>query len=99
MKDTDVPNHSDKLLIAKVFSLIFSLQYPKLVTPSYVVAFGYCFADAVSAGYQVMSEDERVTVREYRAKETRAAIATFDTLLWQSEFLLYCALYFPNVCI
>mmetsp|Transcript_8877 Transcript_8877/g.18475 ORF Transcript_8877/g.18475 Transcript_8877/m.18475 type:complete len:172 (+) Transcript_8877:218-733(+) len=62
----------------------FRYQYPKLVTPSYVVAFGYCFADAVSAGYQVMSEDERVTVREYRAKETRAAIATFDTLLWQS---------------
>ncbi len=36
-----------------------------------------------------MSEDERVTARETRAKETRAAIATFDTLLWQSELVYF----------
>jgi fission process protein 1 len=29
----------------------FRYQYPKCVVPSYVVAFGYCLADALSTGY------------------------------------------------
>ncbi|KAL7538246.1 hypothetical protein ACHAXR_008417 [Thalassiosira sp. AJA248-18] len=53
------------------------------VAPSYLIAFGYCLADAASSGYQVMSEDRSKTVRETRSKEVRAAIAGFDTLLWQ----------------
>ena len=70
----------------------FRYMYPKFVTPSYVVAFGYCLADSVSAGYQVMAVtedvgDERSSSSSKtltRSKETRAAIAFFDTLLWQS---------------
>lgn len=70
----------------------FRYLYPKFVTPSYVVAFGYCLADSVSAGYQVMAVtedvgDERSSSSSKtltRSKETRAAIACFDTLLWQS---------------
>lgn len=87
MKECNISDYSDQPLIPKIYN--FLLKYPKLVTPSYIVAFGYCVADAVSAGYQVMSEDERVTARETRAKETRAAIATFDTLLWQSELVYF----------
>lgn len=61
----------------------FRYQYPKLVAPSYAIAFGYCLADAASSGYQIMSEDKEKTVKETRTKEMRAAIAGFDTLLWQ----------------
>ena len=58
-----------------------SLQYPKLVTPSYILAFGYCLADAASAGYAILSEEEDDKLNHStRTKETRAAIATFDTL-------------------
>jgi protein-S-isoprenylcysteine O-methyltransferase Ste14 len=58
----------------------FSMQYPKLVTPSYVVAFGYCLADAASTGYAIMSQEDNKFNNSTRSKETRAAIATFDTL-------------------
>ena len=62
----------------------FRYQYPRFVVPSYAVAFGYCFADAVSNVYEVMAEDsEKVAVKDARSRETRAAIAGFDTLLWQ----------------
>src|SRR5210317_163822 len=29
----------------------FRYQFPKFVAPSYVVSFGYCFADAIYSGY------------------------------------------------
>ncbi|KAL9185390.1 hypothetical protein ACHAXT_003167 [Thalassiosira profunda] len=62
----------------------FRYQYPRFVAPSYAVAFGYCFADAASNVYQVMAEDsEKVAVEDARSREMRAAIAGFDTLLWQ----------------
>ena len=68
----------------------FRYQYPRLVGPSYVVAFGYCLADSVSAGYQVMMSSENVergdvNNKDVRSKEKRAAIAMFDTLLWVSR--------------
>ena len=69
----------------------FRYQYPKFVVPSYAIAFGYCLADSLSAGYQVMSEKEDIaggagsmSKNDARSKEKRAAIAVFDTLLWQS---------------
>lgn len=69
----------------------FRYQYPKLVVPSYAVAFGYCLADSLSAGYQVLSEKEdggndggSSSKGNTRSQEKRAAIAMFDTLLWQS---------------
>lgn len=63
----------------------FRYQYPRLVLPSYAIAFGYCFADAAYESYQVMAEDNSKTIQEPRSKEVRAAIAGFDTLLWQGE--------------
>mmetsp|Transcript_11673 Transcript_11673/g.25247 ORF Transcript_11673/g.25247 Transcript_11673/m.25247 type:complete len:122 (+) Transcript_11673:173-538(+) len=62
----------------------FRYQFPRGVVPSYLVSFGYCFADAASATYEVISEDNEKTVSETRSREVRAAIAGFDTLLWQS---------------
>lgn len=68
----------------------FRYLYPKFVTPSYAVAFGYCLADSVSAGYHVMAVTEdggdggSSSKYDTRSKEKRAAIAMFDTLLWQS---------------
>mmetsp|Transcript_24292 Transcript_24292/g.41576 ORF Transcript_24292/g.41576 Transcript_24292/m.41576 type:complete len:174 (+) Transcript_24292:227-748(+) len=61
----------------------FRYQFPRWVMPSYAIAFGYCFADAASATYEVMSEENDKVVKEARSKEVRAAIAGFDTLLWQ----------------
>lgn len=68
----------------------FRYQYPRLVGPSYILAFGYCLADSVSAGYQVMMSSEKdassdVNNKDVRSKEIRAAIAMFDTLLWVSR--------------
>lgn len=62
----------------------FRYLYPKLVAPSYAVAFGYCLADSISAGYHVMSEKEHFCDEGSSSREKRAAIAVFDTLLWQS---------------
>jgi fission process protein 1 len=70
----------------------FRYQYPRLVGPSYVLAFGYCLADSVSAGYQVMASekgsDADVNNKDVRSKEKRAAIAMFDTLLWVSRICI-----------
>mmetsp|Transcript_14483 Transcript_14483/g.35093 ORF Transcript_14483/g.35093 Transcript_14483/m.35093 type:complete len:241 (+) Transcript_14483:105-827(+) len=35
----------------------FRYQFPGLVKPSYVVAFGYCLADAVTSGYQAYNNE------------------------------------------
>ena len=35
----------------------FRYQFPRLVKPSYVVAFGYCLADAVTSGYQAYNNE------------------------------------------
>lgn len=53
----------------------FRYQFPRLVGPSYLLAFAYCAADAASSGYTV-----------YQANQLYqpAAISVVDTLLWQS---------------
>lgn len=61
----------------------FRLQYPKFVIPSYLIAFGYCVADSALATYSVMTEDDVDEKEINRPKNVRAAIAGFDTLLWQ----------------
>ena len=67
------------------------IQYPRLVVPSYLIAFGYCVADAASAGYQVMSEDDNIkAAKESRSKIVRAATAGIDTLLWQGKCVPIC---------
>mmetsp|Transcript_5682 Transcript_5682/g.8358 ORF Transcript_5682/g.8358 Transcript_5682/m.8358 type:complete len:168 (-) Transcript_5682:2562-3065(-) len=59
----------------------FRYQFPKFVLPSYILAFGYCGMDAATAGYKVWrSTDGRNEIDSTR----EAALATFDTLLWQS---------------
>ena len=70
----------------------FRYQFPRLVRPSYIVAFSYRGADALTTGYRAWSEANRTNrhplndthpsnpyVREYKA-----GVATFDTLLWQT---------------
>lgn len=59
----------------------FRYQFPKLVTPSYVMAFGYCGMDAASAGYRVWNE--KGLQQNENSREVRAMTAAFDTLLWQ----------------
>jgi hypothetical protein len=74
-------------MLINIFAPLLSIQYPRLVTPSYILAFGYCLADAGSAGYRILTEEDSATQDvDKRSNQTRAAIATFDTLLWQSEF-------------
>ncbi|KAL3775614.1 hypothetical protein ACHAW5_007554 [Stephanodiscus triporus] len=62
----------------------YANEYPRLVSPSYLIAFGYCVADAASAGYRVMSEEDNVKeAHETHSKNVRAVSAGIDTLLWQ----------------
>jgi hypothetical protein len=64
----------------------FTSKFPRLVTPSYVVAFGYCGLDAMNAGYKEWNTTGNKIQESSYSKEARVAFATFDTLLWQSEF-------------
>ena len=40
----------------------FRYQYPKYVVPSYIVAFGYCLADATSTGYHTYYNHPRKNI-------------------------------------
>lgn len=59
----------------------FRYQFPSLVTPSYVLAFGYCAADSVSKGYDVYSSSNTNPTTTRLHDTVRA---TLDTLVWQS---------------
>lgn len=59
----------------------FRYQFPRLVTPSYVVAFGYCFADAATSGYKSY---EDANGRGSRTSAIDAAISSMDVMIWQS---------------
>lgn len=49
-----------------------------------MLSFGYCGLDALSTGYQEWANEKG---REGdSSREVNAALASFDTLLWQSEF-------------
>lgn len=61
----------------------FRYQFPKLVAPSYVISFGYCFADAASTGYDTWKEYPNQN-NSSTTRETKTALYTMDTLLWQS---------------
>lgn len=71
----------------------FRYQLPRMVAPSYVVAFGYCLADAATSGWQAyaMHQQEQQTNEENTSSlpssssaHLDAAVATADTLIWQS---------------
>ena len=58
-----------------------------MVVPSYIVAFGYCFADAATTGYdtwQDFPKQQSATNNTGMSRETKTALQTMDTLLWQS---------------
>jgi fission process protein 1 len=55
-------------------------QFPKLVIPSYIVAFGYCFADAGASGYNTYHESRN----DSSNAELHAVLSACDCLLWQS---------------
>ena len=72
----------------------FRYQFPRMVMPSYVVAFGYCIADAATNGIDAWNSAQR-TVQDHRSMIPpsqegqdrvlrEVARATIDTLLWQS---------------
>jgi mitochondrial fission process protein 1 len=60
----------------------FRYQLPRLVTPSYCVAFSYCFLDAATCGHATWTNYDSSTCS--RSREAHTAIATCDTLLWQT---------------
>ena len=77
----------------------FRYQYPRYVVPSYVVAFGYCLADATSTGYHTYYSQSRhkngtnnrnhyndgTDENKYeQLRIRRTMVSTLDTLLWQS---------------
>ncbi|GFH61045.1 hypothetical protein CTEN210_17521 [Chaetoceros tenuissimus] len=64
----------------------FRYQFPKLVAPTYVLAFGYCAADSLNAGYTKWNEDDskrKINNQSLVSKEYEIAYAVGDTLLWQ----------------
>jgi mitochondrial fission process protein 1 len=68
----------------------FRYQLPRLVKPSYVVAFGYCLADASTSGWQAYNQpqyhqnDNNNHNNNKSAAQLDAVVASVDTLLWQS---------------
>ena len=62
----------------------FRYQFPRFVTPSYVISFGYCFADAAQAGWRVWSDDDDNNKVPPAWRSSEALRATVDTVLWQS---------------
>lgn len=61
----------------------FRYQFPRLVTPSYVVAFGYCFADSFLTGWNTWNQHQKDNKRE-QSPWNDTARATTDTILWQT---------------
>jgi mitochondrial fission process protein 1 len=75
----------------------FRYQYPRLVVPSYAIAFGYCLADASSTGYRAAhhstvphqgevgrSNSNHPQPSDQQQQLQLAAVGALDTLLWQS---------------
>lgn len=64
----------------------FRYQYPKLVGPSYILAFGYVFADAMNSGYVAYQKDNRTTERMSPSASVplTSIVSTVDTLIWQT---------------
>ena len=72
----------------------FRYQFPKLVLPSYIVSFGYCFADATTKGYATYqsaskarssssTSESNTTNSRTNSPTLKAIITTTDTLIWQ----------------
>ena len=59
----------------------FRYQFPKLVTPSYIVSFGYCFADAATSGFRAYNEANKSDSPNAIAS---SFVSSADVLVWQS---------------
>ena len=59
----------------------FRYQFPRLVVPSYVVAFGYCCCDAAVSGRKAYDSAKRADLPTATAD---SIVSTADTLVWQS---------------
>ena len=59
----------------------FRYQFPKLVVPSYAVAFCYCFADAATSGHQAYND---ATNNNSLTPKLDSVVSTFDCLIWQT---------------
>lgn len=64
----------------------FRYQFPRLVLPSYALAFGYCAMDAATTGYGTWTDYKTATTKDERSREMKTFISTFDTLLWQCKW-------------
>lgn len=65
----------------------FRYQLPRMVTPSYIVAFSYVGADALYCAYR-HSEKNQVTMgNTSKVERVHAAVVGFDALVWQSKLL------------
>jgi fission process protein 1 len=67
----------------------FRYQIPRLVVPTYVVAFTYVCADAISTGHETWQKQAKAGLGGdngsiYNARWHDTIYATADTLLWQS---------------
>jgi fission process protein 1 len=60
----------------------FRYQFPKFVVPSYVLLFGYCFADAATSGRKAYNDAQNKGAT--KNIHAAVAIATTDTLIWHS---------------
>jgi mitochondrial fission process protein 1 len=63
----------------------FRYQFPKLVTPSYGLAIGYCFADAATTGLDTWKKQSAsTTTSRSSSPEIYALASAADVLIWQS---------------
>lgn len=60
----------------------FRYQFPKLVTPTYIVSFGYCLMDASNNGYNAWTKFD--ATKTDRSQYTQTALAAADVMLWQT---------------
>ena len=64
----------------------FRYQFPRFVAPSYVIAFGYCCADAAQAGWRVWSSPSTAVDNETSQAQRQhdSLRAMVDTAIWQT---------------
>ena len=65
----------------------FRYQLPRMVRPSYIVAFSYVGADAFYCAYRHSEKDPENTTGD-NIERVHAAVVGFDALVWQSKSLV-----------
>jgi len=59
----------------------FRYQFPRLVMPSYIISFAYCFADAATTGYSTWNEypQEQQQLQQQQSSTTTSTTTTSTT--------------------